>query len=165
MTPQQRPLLPVQLWLLLRNFFYSVLNLFLFNQVVYRRPKRIILLRHGESLGNVDEAAYSVIPDWQIPLTETGADQAKQAGHQLAELLSGESLCAYVSPYKRTLETWQHIKNELIKNDSVKIEGCQQEPRIVEQQFGNFQVKLFPSEIIFRLRFSSSSHLSMQFFL
>ncbi len=35
----------------------------------YQLPKRIILLRHGESLGNVDDTAYSTIPDWKIPLT------------------------------------------------------------------------------------------------
>jgi hypothetical protein len=35
----------------------------------YLLPKRIILLRHGESLGNVDDTAYSTIPDWKIPLT------------------------------------------------------------------------------------------------
>ena len=33
-------------------------------------PKRIILVRHGESLGNVDESAYCSISDWKIPLTE-----------------------------------------------------------------------------------------------
>jgi len=28
-----------------------------------RRPKRLILLRHGESVGNVDKAVYQTIPD------------------------------------------------------------------------------------------------------
>ena len=35
----------------------------------YMLPKRIILLRHGESLGNIDDTAYSTIPDWKLPLT------------------------------------------------------------------------------------------------
>ncbi len=35
----------------------------------YLLPKRIILLRHGESLGNIDDTAYASIPDWKIPLT------------------------------------------------------------------------------------------------
>ena len=35
----------------------------------YLLPKRIILLRHGESLGNIDDTAYANIPDWKIPLT------------------------------------------------------------------------------------------------
>ena len=29
-------------------------------------PKRIILIRHGESQGNIDETAYQNTPDWQI---------------------------------------------------------------------------------------------------
>ena len=33
----------------------------------------------------------------------------------------------------------EYIKSELEKNKNLKIHGCQQEPRIVEQQFGNFQ--------------------------
>ena len=40
------------------------------------RPKRIILLRHGQSLGNVDESAYVTTADWRIPLTDLGKDQA-----------------------------------------------------------------------------------------
>ena len=31
------------------------------------RPKRIILVRHAESIGNIDENAYTFIPDWKIP--------------------------------------------------------------------------------------------------
>ena len=41
------------------------------------RPKRIILLRHGQSLGNVDESAYVTTADWRIPLTDLGKDQAR----------------------------------------------------------------------------------------
>ena len=40
------------------------------------RPKRIVLLRHGQSLGNVDESAYVTTADWRIPLTDLGKDQA-----------------------------------------------------------------------------------------
>jgi type I restriction-modification system DNA methylase subunit len=37
------------------------------------RPFRIFLVRHGESLGNVDETAYQRMPDAKIPLTQRGA--------------------------------------------------------------------------------------------
>ena len=40
------------------------------------RPRRIILLRHGQSMGNVDESAYVNTADWRIPLTEIGRKQA-----------------------------------------------------------------------------------------
>ena len=41
------------------------------------RPRRIILLRHGQSLGNVDESAYVETADWRIPLTDLGRKQAQ----------------------------------------------------------------------------------------
>ena len=50
-------------------------------------PKRIILIRHGESQGNVDETAYQNTPDWQIRLTEKGRMQAEQTGKTLREML------------------------------------------------------------------------------
>jgi broad specificity phosphatase PhoE len=106
-------------------------------------PKRIILVRHGESLGNEDESAYSKIPDWKIGLTNRGEQQSKQAGQDLAELCRGERLFTYVSPYDRTMQTWQFMKEELQAPKSgeplVTLIGTRQEPRIAEQQFGNFQ--------------------------
>ena len=106
----------------------------------YSGPKRIILVRHGQSMGNVDETAYATTPDWKIPLTQTGKEQAQAAGQILSELLlQGESLYTYVSPYERTMETWQVMKQEIDKNPSIQLVGTRQEPRIAEQQFGNFQ--------------------------
>ena len=43
------------------------------------KPKRIILLRHGESEGNVDKTIYTRKPDWKLELTERGKQQAGQA--------------------------------------------------------------------------------------
>jgi len=31
-------------------------------------PRKIILIRHAESVGNVDPVAYATIPDSEIPL-------------------------------------------------------------------------------------------------
>jgi len=128
----------------------------------YLLPKRIILLRHGESLGNVDDTAYSTIPDWKIPLTRRGERQALRAAKEIAELLDGESLFAYCSPYKRAIGTWDIIEDYLENNNEKKIDktnssdgseerdsetdntgveiiGMREEPRVAEQQFGNFQ--------------------------
>ena len=101
------------------------------------RAKRIILIRHGESEGNVDESAYVNTADWQIRLTQKGKDQAHYAGKKLRELLKDdESIFFYVSPYKRTIETLEQIQSHFSKN---QIWGVREEPRIAEQQFGNFQ--------------------------
>jgi len=56
----------------------------------YKLPKRIILVRHGESLGNEDEKAYERVPDWKIPLTEKGKQQSRVAASKIKELI-GES--------------------------------------------------------------------------
>ena len=113
---------------------------------IHKLPKRIILLRHGESLGNVDETAYANIPDWKIPLTRRGERQALRAAQDLRNLLTHqedhiqESLFTYSSPYKRTTETWEIMEDYLAKEGTVELIGTRQEPRIAEQQFGNFQV-------------------------
>eukprot|EP00551_Chaetoceros_affinis_P012825 CAMPEP_0203669712 /NCGR_PEP_ID=MMETSP0090-20130426/6004_1 /ASSEMBLY_ACC=CAM_ASM_001088 /TAXON_ID=426623 /ORGANISM="Chaetoceros affinis, Strain CCMP159" /LENGTH=289 /DNA_ID=CAMNT_0050534449 /DNA_START=1 /DNA_END=870 /DNA_ORIENTATION=- len=101
-----------------------------------QRPKRIILIRHGESLGNVDESAYVSTPDWKVPLTEAGQQQAIQAGKQLKKLVGDEQIFMYYSPYERTKETMDAVCKHLNKDRIISI---REEPRISEQQFGNFQ--------------------------
>eukprot|EP00201_Polytomella_parva_P007454 CAMPEP_0175058496 /NCGR_PEP_ID=MMETSP0052_2-20121109/11878_1 /TAXON_ID=51329 ORGANISM="Polytomella parva, Strain SAG 63-3" /NCGR_SAMPLE_ID=MMETSP0052_2 /ASSEMBLY_ACC=CAM_ASM_000194 /LENGTH=505 /DNA_ID=CAMNT_0016323879 /DNA_START=389 /DNA_END=1902 /DNA_ORIENTATION=+ len=46
-------------------------------------PKRIVLVRHAESEGNVDGGTYSSIPDSKVPLTANGHAQAREAGMKL----------------------------------------------------------------------------------
>ena len=50
----------------------------------------MILVRHGESLGNVDGSAYGRISDNQMPLTENGLNQADSAGQVLRRFLAEE---------------------------------------------------------------------------
>ena len=79
----------------------------------------IVLIRHGESLGNVDESAYVTTPgplssplplltlslllDWKIPLTEKGKEQARIAGGKLKSLVGNQPVMVFVSPYLRTV--------------------------------------------------------------
>ncbi|NTU51220.1 MAG: phosphoglycerate mutase family protein, partial [Candidatus Aminicenantes bacterium] len=44
------------------------------------RPKRIILVRHGNSEGNADRERYAIIPDHSLNLTPEGEQQALNAG-------------------------------------------------------------------------------------
>lgn len=102
------------------------------------RPRRIILVRHGESLGNVDETAYTQIPDSKICLTEKGWKQALKCGHDIRELIEGDhsddwKVYFYVSPYNRTLQTLRGIG---IAFDRERIAGVREEPRLREQDFG-----------------------------
>ena len=101
------------------------------------RPKRIVLIRHAESEGNVDETMYMRKPDHRIELTEKGKRQAREAGEQLKNLLGpNETLYVYVSPYLRTMQTLYEL-GQAVGVDRVL--GVREEPRIREQDFGNFQ--------------------------
>ncbi|KAG9457480.1 hypothetical protein H6P81_001988 [Aristolochia fimbriata] len=107
-------------------------------------PKRIILVRHGESQGNIDHSAFTTTPDYRIPLTELGREQARSAGVKIRALLSdgGRSpdwkVYCYVSPYERTRSTLCEMGKAFSKK---RILGVREECRIREQDFGNFQVE------------------------
>src|SRR6056300_1226844 len=54
------------------------------NRSILPGISRILLIRHGETLGNVEERAYEKTADWQIPLTDRGREQARIAGKKVA---------------------------------------------------------------------------------
>ena len=51
------------------------------------RPRRIVLVRHGESAGNADDTVYEREPDHALALTEKGWQQAEETGKRLREVL------------------------------------------------------------------------------
>lgn len=91
------------------------------------------MLRHAESLGNVDESAYCRIPDHALPLTERGESQARAAGPLIRSLLEPGPVAVYRSPYLRTGQTLR-----LLGIDDL-IAGQIEEPRLREQDWGNLQ--------------------------
>lgn len=107
-------------------------------------PKRIILVRHGESQGNLDMAAYTTTPDYRIPLTTLGVEQSRAAGEQIREVVSegGRAdrwkVYFYVSPYERTRSTLREMGRAFSRK---RVIGVREECRIREQDFGNFQVE------------------------
>ncbi|KAK9383006.1 histidine phosphatase superfamily [Kockiozyma suomiensis] len=100
------------------------------------RPRLIILVRHGESEGNCDRTINQYVPNHKVPLTARGHEQARAAGARLRKTLQpGENVLIYTSPYRRTRETTQGIVSQL---DGVEYR-VYEEPRLREQDFGNFQ--------------------------
>ncbi|AJP04179.1 phosphoglycerate mutase [Streptomyces cyaneogriseus subsp. noncyanogenus] len=97
------------------------------------RPRRIVLVRHGESTGNVDASVYEREPDHALALTERGRRQAEEAGGTLRALFGRERVSVYVSPYRRTHETLGALGLDpaLIR--------VREEPRLREQDWGNWQ--------------------------
>lgn len=97
------------------------------------RPRRIVLLRHGESEGNIDDTVYEREPDHALSLTATGRKQAEQAGVALRELFGDERVSAYVSPYRRAHQTFQALGLD------PRLVRVREEPRLREQDWGNWQ--------------------------
>jgi len=99
------------------------------------KPERIILIRHGESEGNVDHNIYNEKPDYQLQLTSKGKMQALKAGNRLKSLLEDQSIFFYVSPYWRTRETFKNIVTFFARNSFKH----QEDPRIREQEWGHLR--------------------------
>ena len=122
-------------------------------------PSKLIMVRHGQSEGNVDEELYSKIPDNAMRLTKLGWEMARMAGKALREQLpEGETIHFVVSPYTRTVETFHGIASAWcdpqefnhIKNRNKRLKAWysrlmesgltwHEDPRIREQDFGNYQ--------------------------
>lgn len=96
-------------------------------------PRQIIMVRHGQSLANVDPSVYNRVPDYRIPLTEEGALQAKAAGEDIKRRLDGQKVRVYVSPYLRAYQTLELLD---LGDQAVQV---MEEPRLREQDWANFQ--------------------------
>lgn len=107
------------------------------------KPKRIILIRHGESEGNSNREIYATIPDYALSLTDKGKEQAFDAGKQLKALIGDESVYFYISPLWRTRMTFE----EIARSFSRKQFHYREEPRIREQEWGHLR-KLSENEMI-----------------
>ncbi|CAG8960638.1 hypothetical protein HYFRA_00013516 [Hymenoscyphus fraxineus] len=110
------------------------------------KPRMIILIRHAQSEGNKNRDIHQTIPDHRVKLTPEGWTQAYDAGRRLRSLLrADDTLHFFTSPYRRTRETTEGILSTLTSDEpsptpfprqSIKV---YEEPRLREQDFGNFQ--------------------------
>lgn len=100
------------------------------------RPKRLIFIRHGESEANVNRDITREVPDHMLHLTPTGREQALDAGRRLKEIIGDETIKFIVSPYVRTRETFNGIK-QAWGPQAERLE-MRTDVRIREQEFGNY---------------------------
>lgn len=93
----------------------------------------LYLIRHGESEYNIDHNIRLTKFDWDVKLTKNGILQSEKMGEVLKNdqmLLTNECFnFVYVSPFKRTLQTFK--KSKIEKN--IKIDKLYIEPLITEQ--------------------------------
>ena len=118
---------------------------------------RIFLVRHGESLGNLDERAYAQFGDHNVPLTQWGHGQALAAGRAIASHLAAAGamgigkLHIWYSPFLRTRQS----KDAILEALPAELIGHVREDYLLrEQDFGLFteiydraeQRRKFPDE-------------------
>ncbi|KAI8475889.1 MAG: histidine phosphatase superfamily [Monoraphidium minutum] len=110
-------------------------------------PKRIILVRHAESEGNVDARKYTYVPDPMVALSPHGHEQAADAGAEIRGIMEAATagggaaktdyrLYFYISPYLRSRQTYEGIRAAFGPD---QVAGMQEEVQLREQDFGNFQ--------------------------
>lgn len=121
---------------------------------------KIHLIRHGESEGNKNPEVYFTTRDHNVSLTEKGLAQSLAAGKKLDKELSKNNykkstiieaipsnakyietgilphVNVFVSPYKRTVQTWEQIKKELVNSNRTLV--VKQNPLIREQEWKVF---------------------------
>lgn len=89
---------------------------------------------------------HQTIPDHRVKLTPDGWAQAHDAGRRLRSLLrADDTIHFFTSPYRRTRETTEGILSTLTADDpdpspfKRSAITVHEEPRLREQDFGNFQ--------------------------
>ena len=96
-------------------------------------PKKIFLIRHGESQGNIDQSLYKTVPDWKVPLTPRGKQQAQEAAGFLSGKIGNKPVLIFSSPHVRTVQTAEPIRALFPKGKYYE------DPRLREQEWGNFK--------------------------
>jgi broad specificity phosphatase PhoE len=106
---------------------------------VAARKLAIKLVRHGQSLANVDAFDPQKHGDFRTPLSPLGVIQAREAGQRLGpEFLQGALV--YASPYQRTRETLQALLEGAGVDRSAPFD-IYEDPRLREQDHGYGNVK------------------------
>lgn len=103
---------------------------------------RILLVRHGESAGNVDPTIHARMADHAIPLSERGHEQVREAARRIDAFYSERcgsfedrpNIRLWVSPYRRTRETADGIE----AGAAHWIGDRREHVLLSEQQFGLF---------------------------
>lgn len=128
-----------------------------------RNVRNIFLVRHGESLGNVDKDIHRTHADHAIPLSDKGHEQAVAAGKYLDKFFDRSDPIRprlWVSPYLRTRQTADGIERGMGtvdgpwgENSVPRILDRREHLALCEQQFGLFDgipdedlPKLYPDE-------------------
>jgi broad specificity phosphatase PhoE len=99
----------------------------------------IYLVRHGESMSNLNKDVHKTTADHDIPLSPRGHSHAREAGrlisaHMERSYAPYKNTRLWTSPYRRTRETADGLEKELV----LWLKDRREHPLLCEQQFGLF---------------------------
>lgn len=99
--------------------------------------KSVLLIRHAESLEDVDPAIHNIADDNMIGLTEFGRTQAENLGVWISsKLVSSAKVKVMLSPSNRVGETWHVINSTFVNPPEVKTDE-----RIRNLNWGNITLE------------------------
>ncbi|ESL11329.1 phosphoglycerate mutase [Trypanosoma rangeli SC58] len=115
---------------------------------VFAEPvKRIIFVRSGKSLADVDIGAHVTTPDWRISIVPEGEEECYRAGRHVAEMVGDEPVYFYFSPYLRSRQSFKHMlrgydeyRSEH-KMDGNSIIGVREDVRLRDVDIGRYRSK------------------------
>ncbi|EAN85442.1 putative phosphoglycerate mutase [Trypanosoma cruzi] len=117
--------------------------------------KRIIFVRSGKSLADLDINTYVTTPDWRISIVPEGEEESYQAGRHVAEMVGDEPVYFYFSPYLRSRQSFRHVlrgyddyRSEQ-KMDGDSIIGVREDVRLRDVDIGRYRSK---EELLHHLR-------------
>ena len=124
------------------------------------RPRRIILMRHGQTHGyphtcscKVDgkNACYQK-PETERPLTDTGIEQSCEAGVRLKALIGDdEKVRFYVSPFKAAKHSFEYVAASLPQGSVSVVE----EPRVRNLDHGDWWQTMTPEVLLKQKRLAA----------
>jgi broad specificity phosphatase PhoE len=115
----------------------KLLTLFFAKNKGNMKPKRILIVRHAESKGNVEPVEYYTAPAFTMSITDKGKLQAKKAGQKLKKIIGSESVYFINSTLWRTRETLEIIANNFSKKQYINREDA----RLRTQEWGAFRTQ------------------------
>jgi broad specificity phosphatase PhoE len=99
--------------------------------------KNLYLIRHGQSVANVDPSHYYTQHDHLIGLTDLGREQAKAAGERVSYLVQNRPFAIIHSPFVRASETASIIDSQCIL--AGKYATVHESPLLYERSWGNLR--------------------------
>lgn len=98
---------------------------------------RLIIIRHGQSQGNVDDSKYAAVGDCKISLTDLGWRQAIAAGKFLETYYEADKTMewpyVFLSAYQRTQETLSGVVHGMHKLGFEGEPTIHLDPRLIER--------------------------------